>query len=115
MTGFWKANQRRLAPFLFLAPGMLMFALYVIIPIFQSIWISFFDWDGLGKATWVGSGNYTELLDDDAFYTSLKNNVIWLALYLLAIPIGLMIALFLNQTVRGIRAYKSLLDRKSVV
>ena len=108
MTGFWKANQRRLAPLLFLAPGMLMFALYVIIPIFQSIWISFFDWDGLGKATWVGSGNYTELLDDDAFYTSLKNNVIWLALYLLAIPIGLMIALFLNQTVWGIRAYKSL-------
>lgn len=108
MTGFWKANQRRLAPFLFLAPGMVMFALYVIIPIFQSIWISFFDWDGLGKATWVGTGNYVELIDDDAFYTSLTNNVIWLALYMLAIPFGLMIALFLNQTVWGIRAYKSL-------
>jgi len=108
MTGFWKANQRRLAPFLFLAPGLAMFALYVIIPIFQSMWISFFDWDGLGKATWIGTGNYTELLDDDAFYTSLKNNLIWLVLYMLSVPVGLMIALFLNQTVWGIRAYKSL-------
>jgi multiple sugar transport system permease protein len=45
---------------------------------------------------------------DPAFYTSLKNNVIWLVLYMLAIPAGLAIALFLNQTVRGIRIYKSL-------
>jgi len=108
MTGYWKANQRRLAPILFLAPGLAMFALYVIIPIFQSMWISFYDWDGLGKATWIGTGNYAELLDDEAFYTSLKNNLIWLLLYMLAVPVGLMIALFLNQTVWGIRAYKSL-------
>lgn len=100
--------SRGLAPWLFLAPGMFMFAVYVVIPIFQSIWISFYDWDGLGEAVWIGLANYAELIDDRAFYTSLKNNVIWLLLYLLAIPAGLMIALFLNQTVRGIRIYKSL-------
>ena len=48
MSAYWKANQRRLAPWLFLAPGMLMFLVYVIIPIFQSMWLSFYDWDGLG-------------------------------------------------------------------
>ncbi len=52
--------------------------------------------------------NYVDLLDDDSFYTSLKNNIIWLVLYLLAIPAGLAVALFLNQTVAGIRLYKSL-------
>ncbi len=108
MSAFWKANQRRLAPWLFLAPGALMFALYVIIPIFQSLWISFYDWDGLGKATWIGTANYVELVDDDSFYTSLKNNVIWLVLYMLAVPLGLLIAIFLNQTVWGMRVYKSL-------
>lgn len=108
MTGFWKANQRRLAPWLFLAPGMIMFAVYVIIPIFRSMWISFYDWDGLGEAVWIGAANYTELFDDEAFYTSLRNNVIWLVLYMLAVPAGLMIAIFLNQSVWGIRAYKSL-------
>jgi multiple sugar transport system permease protein len=53
-------------------------------------------------------GNYVNLMDDDSFYTSLKNNFIWLILYLLAIPAGLAVALFLNQTVAGIRIYKSL-------
>jgi multiple sugar transport system permease protein len=101
-------SQRRLAPWLFLAPGVLIFLLYVIFPILQSIWISFYDWDGLGEARWIGVRNYVDLLDDDSFYTSLKNNVIWLVLYLLAIPAGLAIALFLNQTVTGIRLYKSL-------
>ncbi len=101
-------NQRTLAPVLFLAPGILMFLIYVVIPIFQSMWISFFDWDGLGEKVWVGTANYVELMDDDAFYTSLKNNVIWLVLYMLAVPAGLMIAIFLNQTIAGMRAYKSL-------
>lgn len=100
--------SRRFAPWLFLAPGMAMFAVYVIAPIFQSVWISFHDWDGLGDKVWLGLANYRELWGDEAFYTSLKNNVLWLVLYLLAIPAGLAIALFLNQTVRGIRIYKSL-------
>ena len=115
MTSFWKSNQRRLAPWLFLAPGAVLFAVYVIIPIFQSMWISLYDWDGLGTAkcrcctaTWIGAANYVELLDDDSFYTSLKNNVIWLVLYMLALPLGLFIAIFLNQTVGGMRIYKSM-------
>lgn len=108
MASAWKSNQRKLAPWLFLAPGIVMFLIYVIVPIFQSMWISFYDWDGLGQAKWIGAGNYVELIDDDAFYTSLKNNVIWLVLYMLSVPAGLMIAIFLNQTIWGMRFYKSL-------
>lgn len=107
-AGFWKLNQRHLAPWLFLAPGLIMFVVYVLIPIFQSIWISLHEWDGLGEKTWIGIENYVELLDDDTFYVSLKNNILWLVLYLLSIPAGLAAALFLNQTVLGIRLYKSL-------
>jgi multiple sugar transport system permease protein len=103
-----KTTQRRLAPWLFLAPGMAMFLVYVIMPIFQSMWLGFYNWDGLGEKRWIGLGNYVELFDDEAFYTSLKNNVIWLVLYMAALPVGLLIAIFLNQTMRGIRIYKSL-------
>jgi multiple sugar transport system permease protein len=53
-------------------------------------------------------GNYAELMTDPAFEVSLWNNFYWLALYLLALPAGLFIAIFLNQTVTGIRLYKSL-------
>jgi multiple sugar transport system permease protein len=91
-----------------LAPGIIMFLIYVIYPIFQSIGISFYEWDGLGPKSFVGVQNYIDLTDDPSFITSLKNNLIWLILYLLAIPAGLAVALFLNQTVTGIRLYKSL-------
>jgi len=106
--GWFRRNQIKLAPWLFLAPGLIMFFIYVLAPIGQSIWISFFDWDGLGKATWIGLGNYVEMLDDTNFYISLKNNLLWLVLYMLSVPAGLGIALFLNQNVVGIRLYKSL-------
>jgi multiple sugar transport system permease protein len=105
---WYKRNEIAVTPWLFLAPGVLFFLIYVIFPIFQSINVSFYEWDGLGQAEFVGVRNYEELYWDDAFYTSLRNNLIWLVLYLLAIPAGLMIALFLNQTVTGIRLYKSL-------
>lgn len=107
-----RARRRRgpkwLAPALFLAPGVFMFVVYVIAPIFESIWISFYDWDGLGPMTFIGTANYVELFDDEAFYTALENNVVWLLLYMLAVPGGLFVALFLNQTVFGIRLVKSL-------
>ena len=107
-------NQRTLAPWLFLLPGTLMFAIYVLWPIFQSISLSFYDWNGLYNrdgeftGTYIGLQNYRELGNDPAFETSLWNNLKWLVLYMLALPIGLFLAIFLNQTVRGIRLYKSL-------
>jgi multiple sugar transport system permease protein len=104
----WQRNQRKFAPWLFLAPGIAMFLIYVIIPIFQSIWISFYRWDGLGEMTWIGLRNYERLFRTPEFLTSLYNNFLWLVLFMLALPIGLGIALFLNQTVFGIRLYKSL-------
>lgn len=91
-----------------MAPGCIVFAVYVIAPIFQSIWISFYDWDGIGTKEWISLGNYAELLHDDTFYVAIRNNLIWLVLYFLALPAGLLLAIFLNQTVTGIRIYKSL-------
>ena len=101
-------NRRALAPWLFLAPGVLFFLFYVIFPIVQSFNISLYKWDGLGEARYIGLENYHKLFKDRAFETSLLNNLKWLVLYLLAVPAGLFIAIFLNQTVAGIRLYKSL-------
>ncbi len=105
---WYKRNEIAITPWLFLIPAMLFFLVYVIFPIIQSFSVSTVVWDGLGEKEYVGLENYRELWHDPAFATSLRNNLIWLVLYLLAIPAGLFIALFLNQTVRGIRIYKSL-------
>ncbi|MFP4376920.1 MAG: carbohydrate ABC transporter permease [Spirochaetales bacterium] len=100
--------QFKLAPVYFLAPAMILFSLFVIWPILQSIWISFHEWSGFGPMSWVGLENYRDLMDDPRFHTSLANNVRWLVLMLFAPVFGLVIALFLNQDVAGIRVVKSL-------
>ena len=117
---FWERNQLKLAPFLFLAPAVLIFLIYVIYPIFDSIWVSFHEWNGMDKGVlkedgspknwkWVGLQHYITLFtDDDEFYVSLFNNIRWLIFSLLAIPIGLSLALFVNQKIIGMRFIKSL-------
>ena len=109
------ARRRRRAALWFLLPACTMFAVYVIYPILSSIVLSFYDWDGVGARTFVGLANYRELAASETFYTALKNNVLWLVLFLLAPPIGLLFALYLNQTVRGIRLVKSLFFAPFVV
>ncbi len=105
---WFKKNQRKLAPILFLAPGVAIFIVYVIFPIFDSMLISLYEWDGLAERTYIGLNNYRELLDDENFYISLKNNIIWIVMYMLSIPLGLFLALFLNQKIFGMRLIKSL-------
>lgn len=109
------AHRRRSAALWFLLPACTMFGVYVIYPILSSIWLSFHDWDGVGARTFVGLANYRELLDSETFYTALKNNLLWLFLFMLAPPLGLLFALYLNQTVRGIRLVKSLFFAPFVV
>ncbi len=96
-----------LAPWLFLAPGLFLFTVYVLGPIVESIGLSLYKWDGLGAARWVGVANYVRLASDPAFFIALRNNLIWLFGYLLSVPVGLGLALLLNQTMAGMRLMKS--------
>ncbi|AJR08983.1 sugar ABC transporter permease [Photobacterium gaetbulicola] len=97
-----------LVPWVFLAPALVLFAIYVLYPIINSFNLSLYQWDGMGDKVWVGFENYIELFDSETFYTALTNNLLWLLLFMLAPPIGLAIALFLNQEVKGIRLIKAL-------
>ena len=113
-AGWFRINKLSLAPLVFLIPAFMFFSVYVIIPIFQSLQLSLFEWNGLynaeGKSTaqYIGLENYRKLWVDPNFWISIKNNFLWLFLYMLAVPLGLFIAIFLNQTVTGIRFYKSM-------
>ena len=105
---WWKRNQQKLTPLIFLTPGLIFFTVYVIWPIISSLSISLYQWDGLSPKTFIGLENYIMLFDDEYFYVSLWNNVKWLVCFMLAVPIGLGLAIFLNQTIFGIRVIKSL-------
>lgn len=95
-------------PVLLLVLPVSLFGVVIVSSITQSVWISFFEWDGSGPKTLVGLGNYAELLRDAQFLTSLKNNVLWLVLFLLAPVIGLALALFLNQKLPEMKFVKSI-------
>ncbi|AON52565.1 carbohydrate ABC transporter permease [Herbaspirillum seropedicae] len=102
------AARRNRAAFWFLAPACVMTLVYVLYPILYTIYLSFFSWDGMTAPKFVGLANYVELFHAPTFYTALKNNVLWLLMFLLAPPMGLAIALYLNQKVIGMRVVKSL-------
>lgn len=108
MHAIWRRNREWLTPALLILPGMALFGVVIIAASIQTVWISFHDWDGMGPMKWLGLANYEELAGDPQFYVSLKNNVIWLLLFMLAPPIGLAFALLVNQPIRGMRLFKSL-------
>jgi len=98
----------RLAPIAFLAPVVLFFFIFVIWPIIGTLILSLQKWGGFGAREWVGLQNYLRLFQDFRFWTAVKNNLYWLIFSLIAPFGGLMLALLLNQQIRGIRAIKSL-------
>ena len=56
----------------------------------------------------IGLANYEQLFQDEQFWTSLRNNVYWLVLFLLGPVGGVALAIFLNQQLPGMRLVKSL-------
>lgn len=108
MPRFWRRNRHWMTPALLLLPGLILFGLVILAASAETVWISLHDWDGIGAKTWVGLANYVELAGDPQFYVSLKNNIIWLLIFMLAPPIGLALALIVNQQISGMRILKSL-------
>ncbi|MBY5581397.1 carbohydrate ABC transporter permease [Rhizobium leguminosarum] len=108
MLMLWRPQRWWLTPTLLIAPAIVLFFTVILLSALRSLWISLHDWDGFGPMVWIGFGNYVELYNDPQFYVSLKNNLIWLVMFMTAPPLGLAIALLVNQKIRGMRFLKSL-------
>lgn len=91
-----------------LAPAGALFSIMVLYPLAASVALSFYQWDGVGPRIWVGLGNYEELFADPVFRTAIANNFRWLGGYLIAPVAGLALAIFLQQTLFGMRVVRSL-------
>jgi multiple sugar transport system permease protein len=86
-----------LTAYLFLAPGLLLFGAFRVYPLLDGLWLSFTN-ARLGRpaVAWVGLANYTRLLDDTRFHTSLWNTAFYTAastVPILAVPLLLAVAL----------------------
>lgn len=69
--------KKELVPFFFLAPHLIIFAIFFLIPIIFGIYISFTKWDMFSVPTFVGLDNYKEILfqSDSIFYEQLRNGL----------------------------------------
>ncbi|REJ10324.1 carbohydrate ABC transporter permease [Halobacillus trueperi] len=93
---------------LFIAPAFIVYAVYVLYPIFSTFRYSLHAWDGMSEMTFVGFANYIQLFQDAVFWTSLTNNA-WVVIVsvFVQIPLGLLMALMLFAPIKGIRFMSS--------
>lgn len=78
----------------FIAPGVLLVAVLLYLPLLWTTFLSFTEYNGLGDPDWVGFDNFAEMFDDPGFVGSLLNTLLWVVGTLL-IPVGIGLALAL--------------------
>jgi raffinose/stachyose/melibiose transport system permease protein len=95
--------RRRVETGLFVAPALLLYLLFVLLPIVLAGYYSFWHWSGLGPLTdFIGLDNYVRAFQDDVFRGAILHNGILVVLSLVVqLPLGLALALLLNGRIRG--------------
>lgn len=91
-------TRRRLAPYLFVMPFVVIFLAFSVYPLIFTARLSFTNWHGTGAAEWVGWGNYAYLLSSPAFWSSLGNSaVLWLLIVPVQIALAVIVAVLLDS------------------
>lgn len=98
-----KKSRNNWKSYLFLMPAAVIYLSVIVIPALYSIIISLFKWNGMSRMEFVGLDNFVNLFTkDDVFITSLKNNLLWLVLTIIAaMSLALALAVMLNKKFKG--------------
>ena len=107
-------RRDKLVLFLMVAVPAFIHIFLIWLPTIGSIVLSFTDWNGVGgldKIRFVGLKNYDTLVNIyPPFWSAFSHNLIWLATFLfIATPFGMLLAVVLDQNIRGSRIYQSAL------
>jgi len=98
----------RLTPYFFLILPISLYCVWVIGPMFYSVWMSLTNSDGITRQEFIGLDNYRRLFSDDVFWTSFFNNLKWLIAFItIPIALGLGLAILLNNDLPGTRFFKA--------
>ncbi|GAB4004720.1 hypothetical protein GCM10029992_50550 [Glycomyces albus] len=97
-----RSGHARWAPYAFISPFFLLFALFMVVPIGAGVYLSLTDWAGLGTPAYIGTANYTRLFQDPSFGAALGNTAFYTVFALaVVLPVSLLIAQALNT--RGLK------------
>ncbi|MEV4245993.1 sugar ABC transporter permease [Streptosporangium canum] len=95
--------------YLLIAPMALGLAVFYLWPIAQTLYLSFTESGVFGGQTWVGTANFTDLLDDEEMLGALGNTLLYAVLVLAGVPLSLALAALLNVPgLRGLSVYRTL-------
>ncbi|NMB90323.1 MAG: sugar ABC transporter permease [Chloroflexi bacterium] len=110
MTRSGRRAQDNLTIFLFILPSLILFLVFLIYPIFQSIYYSFFNWKGFGPAVdFVALGNYKDILTDKVFLLALKNGFLIVILSLVVqLPFALGLAIMVGRKLPGRTIFRTI-------
>ncbi|MFC4242242.1 carbohydrate ABC transporter permease [Gryllotalpicola reticulitermitis] len=102
---------------LFMAPSLIILAVFVFYPILRSLYYSFFNWTiGAAHQQWVGLGNYTQLLHDNQFWNALGVTIEFtVASVILLLVLGFVTALLLLRNSIANRIVRSVLFFPTIV
>ncbi|EXX87825.1 ABC transporter [Paenibacillus darwinianus] len=88
--------QRRLLPFVFIGPAVLLLGWLLVLPTIRTFWLSFFD---ASSVDFVGLSNYAAVFTDRLLVTALRNNLLWVAFGTVAcVSLGLLIAILADRS-----------------
>jgi multiple sugar transport system permease protein len=100
------AARRRRAGILFSLPVVALVGSMLLLPIGQTVYYSFTNWDGF-SSKWIGTANYSHLFHDSEFIRVVENNAVMVLAIPLAILLPLGVAFLINSHVRGWRFFRS--------
>lgn len=106
--GIRRDNGALLTAILFVPPAVLLFTIFVMLPLGQAVWFSLFKWNGLGwPRDFVGLQNYGRLLQNASFRTAFTNNLLIIVFSIaVQLPLGLGMALLLARRAWGSVAFR---------
>ena len=104
-------KRRRYIAWVFLTPSLILYLYFFVYPTINGLRISLYNWSGFTvKMEYVGFKNFSKLIVDEVFLSSLKNTLILLIIGGLAIfLIAFVLSLILNSGIRGKKVYRSII------
>ena len=95
-------RSTHLIGWLFVAPALAMYAIFVLLPLALTVQYSLYRWDGIGPSQWVGLKNYSTVLTDPDLLGVIFN-AFKLILFFSLIPVslGLLVASVMRRVAQG--------------
>ena len=107
----------RATPYLYLLPAFLVYAGFLLYPLVRAGQFSLYDWPGFGPSTFVGLGNYVDLMGDRRFLAAIWHALILIFFYsILPLIVGLVLAAVLRRgQVRGLGFFRVVIFMPQVI